>query len=564
MLPIVSSTTLDAIRSTTTLVSGSCPYACLSCHDRLNPGTVFDMLKPYTAFNAAYNSGERESEHATTCLEDTRKDVINKISAWVEGNHNRPVCWLEGPAGSGKSTIAHTIAERCANNQQLAFTFFFSRGKLDRNDTSKFFPTFAYQLASSVPAVRLSMQHALENDSSIPFQRLGDQMKKLIVDPILTITGPITSLIVVIDGLDECGGDTGLLQGLIRLLVDASTAHRLPFRFLFASRPEPHIQQTFESSPIQGKTYGLALGDFNARDDVREFLRSHLSQIREAQKDLMRNVPRPWPSQRDLEVVVNQSEGLFIYVSTLVKFVADRNGLPHHKLQVTMGAHTGVDPLYNQVLSEAQQFDHFERVVGAIMFLRPHPILTVHALEQFLQLQSGGVRLALRGCQSILVIPNQDEDGTIQPYHASLRDFLTDHNRAGNHFLDAMKHHISILVDCLNCITADTENNTGGGKHVDYAWQNWCHHFSLVLLHGRDNGHIESSLRDWLAAVIMKMQQCWLKLWFYRFGDFGTLKAVNKDCCLALAKLTVGLLLGNNVVFIDSHYYRSHLNGKLW
>jgi len=517
---------------------------------------------PYTAFNAAYNSGERESEHASTCLENTRKDVINRISAWMEGNHNRPVCWLEGPAGSGKSTVAHTIAEQCANKQRLVFSFFSSRGKLDRSDTSKFFPTFAYQLASFIPATQTSMQRALAADTSIPSQRLGDQMKKLIVDPILTITGSITSLIVVIDGLDECGGDTGLLQGLIRLLVDASTTHRLPFRFLFASRPEPHIQQMFESSPIQGKTYRLALRDYNARDDVREFLRSHLSRIREAQKDLMRDVPRPWPSQQDLEVLVNQSEGLFIYVSTLVKFVADHNGLPQQKLQVAMRAHTGVDPLYNQILSEARQFDHFERVIGAIMFLRPS--LTVQALEQFLQLQSGGVRLALRGCQSILVIPNEDYDETIKPYHASLQDFLTDHNRAGNHFLDAMNHHISILVDCLNCITADTENNTGGGEHIDYAWQNWCHHFSLVLLHGRDNCHIESSLRDWLAAVIMKMQQCWLKLWFYRFGDFHTLESINKDCCLMLAKLTVGLLLWNKAVFIDPYLYRSHINGKLW
>jgi hypothetical protein len=498
------------------------------------------MLMPYTAFNAAYNSGERESEQASTCLENTRKDVINRISAWVEGNQNQPVCWLEGPAGSGKSTIAYTIAEQCANKQRLVFSFFFSRGKLDRSDTSKFFPTFAYQLASFVPATQASMQRALAADPSIPSQRLADQMKKLIVDPILTVTGSITSLIVVVDGLDECGGDTGLLQGLIRRLVDTSTTHRLPFRFLFASRPEPHIQQMFESPPIRGKTYRLALRDFNARDDVREFLRSYLSQIREAKEDLMRDVPRPWPSQRDLEVLVNQSEGLFIYVSTLVKFVADRNGLPQQKLQVAMRAHTGVDPLYNQVLSEARQYDHFERVVGAIMFLRP--ILTVHALEQFLRLQSGGVRLALCGCQSILVIPDADDDGTIQPYHASLQDFLTDHDRAGNHFLDATNHHISILVDCLKFTIADAENNTGGGKHVDYAWQNWCHHFSLVLLHGRDNGHIESSLQDWLADVIMKMQQSWLKLWFYRFGDFDTLKAVNKDCCLALAKLTVGLL----------------------
>jgi len=520
------------------LVSADCSYRCLSCHDRLKPGSLFDILTPYTAFNAAYNSGERESEHASTCLEDTRKDVINKISAWVEGNHNPPVCWLEGPAGSGKSTIAHTIAEQCANKQQLAFTFFFSRGKLGRSDTSKFFPTFAYQLASFVPTTQPSMRGALANDPSLPFQRLEDQMKKLVVGPISTIVGPISSFTVVIDGLDECGGDVGLVQELIQLLVDTTT--RLPFRFLLVSRPEAHIRWMFESSPIREKTYRLSLRDFYARDDVRKFLRSHLSKLREVENELMRYVPRPWPSQEELEVLVDQSDGLFIYVSTLVKFVADRNGLPQRKLQAAMRAHTGVDPLYNQVLSEARQFDQLERVLGAIIFLRP--IFTVHALEQFLQLQSGGVRLALRGCQSILAIPDVDDDGTILPYHASLQDFLTDHNRAGNHFLDAMKHCISILADCIKLIMAETENNAEGGKHLDYAWQNWCHHFLLVLLHERDTSHIESSFQDWLGTFMMKMQQQWLKLWFYKLGDLRTLNTVNHDCHLVLERL-VSLLI---------------------
>jgi len=74
-------------------VSADGSYRCLLRHDCLNPGSLFDMLMPYIAFNAAYNSGERESEHASTCLENTRKDVINNISVWVEGNHNQPVCW---------------------------------------------------------------------------------------------------------------------------------------------------------------------------------------------------------------------------------------------------------------------------------------------------------------------------------------------------------------------------------------------------------------------------------------------------------------------------------------
>ena len=106
------------------------------------------------------------------------------------------------------------------------------------------------------------MKRALAVDPSIS-QHLGDQMKKLIVDPILTIAEPISPPIIVVDGLDECDGDAGLLQELIHLLVNATAA--LPFRFLFTSRPEHHILQTFELPPIRRKTYRSALRDSSAR-----------------------------------------------------------------------------------------------------------------------------------------------------------------------------------------------------------------------------------------------------------------------------------------------------------
>jgi cytidylate kinase len=91
--------------------------------------------------------------------------VLSKISAWTTHREdNYPVCWLYGPAGSGKSTIAHTIASQCAYRQVLALSFFFSGGRLERNDTTRFFPTFAYRLASFFPTIQPSMQHALERD----------------------------------------------------------------------------------------------------------------------------------------------------------------------------------------------------------------------------------------------------------------------------------------------------------------------------------------------------------------------------------------------------------------
>ena len=539
MLPIVSSTTLGVIRSSTTqtLVSGTCSSAQLSGSDHLKLASLFDVLEKHVAFNAAYNSREREAEHASTCLEGTREEVIRKISGWVEGNNDCPICWLQGPAGSGKSTVAHTIAKQCDDEQKLAFSFFFSRGKPDRSDTTNFFPTFAHQLAQFFPAIQTSMQHALAGNASIPFQRLDDQIKKLIIDPILTIREPISPMIVVIDGLDECGGHEDLVQKLIWLLVDSTP--RLPFRFLFMSRPDPHLEQMFESPSTKSKTYFLALRDFSAHDDVRRYLRLHLSEVRERENQLMRDVPRPWPSRNDLEVLVKQSEGLFIYVSTLVKFVADRNGLPQQKLQVVMAAHKGVDTLYDQVLTEARKFEHFKRVIGAIVYLREP--LPVRELGQILRLQSGQIRLALCGCQSIFTIPDIDTE-PVRPYHSSLRDFLTDDNRAKSHFLGPMEHHVFILVDCLKLITTSLENGAESGMHLDYACKNWCYHFSMVLWHRGTINFIESHFDDEMVMFMTRMEKQLLKPWFYMLGGFNVVGAVCKDCDLVLARMAVGLI----------------------
>jgi hypothetical protein len=226
-------------------------------------------------------------------------------------------------------------------------------------------------------------------------------------------------------------------------------------------------------------------------------------------------------------------------VSTLVKFVADRNGLPQQKLQVVMMAHKGVDPLYDQVLSEARNFENFERVIGAIVYLREP--LPVCELGQILRLQSSQIRLALRGCQSIFTIPNIDGE-SVQPYHASLRDFLTDGNRAKGHFLDPMEHHVFILVDCLKLITTSVENDAASGVHLDYACRNWCYHFSLVLVHQGAISFMESQFGGEMVNLMKKMEKQWLKPPIYRLGDFDGVEAVLKDCDFALARMAVGVI----------------------
>jgi hypothetical protein len=197
-----------------------------------------------------------------------------------------------------------------------------------------------------------------------------------------------------------------------------------------------------------------------------------------------------------------------------------------------MTTHRGVDPLYHQVISAAQKFQYFHQVVGTIVFLR-HP-LTISKLGQLLQLQSSHVRLALDGCQSILAVSDSDQE-TVNPHHASLRDFLTDHNRAGVHFFDPEVYHVSILVACLQLIGMD--KNYDGGDHLFYACQNWCYHFSLALSHHATISSINA--RPNVIILIEQMEQQWLKIWMYGLNDFSGLTTACIDCESVVEKMEV-------------------------
>jgi len=258
------------------------------------------------------------------------------------------VCWLRGPAGTGKSTIAHTIAEICDQKGKLAATFFFSRGKGDREDINKLVPTLAYQIAKNVPQLQAQMRRVLREDPTILSLQLGKQFSKLIVQPLSLIERP-DPFLIIIDGLDECSAKEGV-QELIKLLGRTVADERHPFLFLLTSQPEPDILYAFESYLPDKPVYQLALED--SVDDVRTYLQDHLRNLRQRYHSIMKYEPKPWPSRRHLEELVTKSQGLFIYASTLVQYVDDGKGPPpQEKLRKASKVHAGVDPLYIQVMT---------------------------------------------------------------------------------------------------------------------------------------------------------------------------------------------------------------------
>ena len=115
------------------------------------------MLTPLAADLLVLNSCRRaqaaEYCHSNRrgCLKGTRDAVLTEIESWAKDFDQSQIFWLNSLAGTGKSTIAQTIAERLFAEGLLGASFFCSRDFEDRSNLQLIFPTIAFQLARKYP-----------------------------------------------------------------------------------------------------------------------------------------------------------------------------------------------------------------------------------------------------------------------------------------------------------------------------------------------------------------------------------------------------------------------------
>ena len=408
------------------------------------------------SMGAAYDSQERDP--APLCHPGTRKEILGQIDEWVNaGADGTNILWLHGPAGAGKSAIAQTVAETCAGRDQLAATFFFARTVTRRNAIRYLFPTIAMEIVLSSPDKRQKLDSILKNNPYIAERALGsiDLVALLYQDCPHPV--PSSPFLVVIDGLDECQGH----DDQCRILAQVSHmihAHRLPLRFLIVSRPESHLCDAFEKPVLANIANTLSLyGNLLAHADVSVYLRSEFSRIcdSERHRDIMESALRPWPSDDAIQQLVNNSEGYFIYASTVIRFIDEEYFSPPERLDQVLNHSIStapdatpfaeLDKLYSQILSfcPKSQIPLLKRILGYIAFdFRPRGIDHLAAL---LRLSPGKVKLTLRGLRSLV-----SARGSLDPpelVHASFGDFLLDESRAGVYYIDSAELYEAAFCD---------------------------------------------------------------------------------------------------------------------
>lgn len=199
--------------------------------------------------SAHYNSSARES--ANGCLDGTCADVLDRIHAWIASNDGRVLFWLTGVAGTGKSSIAHTIAEFYGHKKTLGGSFFFSRDQQARRETKYLFQTIAFQMGNAHPLLKTEIAGALKNQMLLK-SNLRTQLRELILNPIANLSHQFPSPIVVIfDALDDRDAVVDIVQSLVKESLLVSRVRPLPLRFLLTSRPEWHLQYVFQDPVVE-------------------------------------------------------------------------------------------------------------------------------------------------------------------------------------------------------------------------------------------------------------------------------------------------------------------------
>ena len=420
----------------------------------------------YHTPDAGYWCGNRRG-----CLRGTRKDVLWEIEHWSTREQEQHVFWLNGLAGTGKSTIAQTVAEAAFADGKLGASFFCSRDFADRSNLQAVFPTLAFQLAHQYPSFRKELLQVLKARRDVGRGSLCSQMEMLLVGPLKAAK---ISTLIIIDALDECKDEepsSAILSVLSRYM------DRIPHvKFFITGRPEPRIRSGFRLKSLRPITEVFKLHDVarsSVDHDIKLYLRTQLTDIATSRSDC--DFTEDWPNPSDIDILCAKAAGLFIYASTVVKFVASRPRTPAQQLELIVSrpqntsyeGRAGVDLLYTQILEQAaadvgsvqddgEIYSHFKTVVGAVL-LAYNP-LSAKALSGILRLTN--IRSTLYSLHSLLLVPEAPED-PICIFHKSFPDFLTDPNRCKDQkfLVKPSTHHTEVLLLCLRLMREKLKKN---------------------------------------------------------------------------------------------------------
>lgn len=426
---------------------------------------------------------------------------MSEMDDWSLAPNAPDLYLMSGMAGTGKTTIACSFANRLEARIQLAASFFCTRTSPECRDASRIVPTIAYQLARYSIPFQSALCEVLGRDPDIGSKNIVKQFERLLKEPLLKVKDAIpNNLVVVIDALDECDDRSG-----VRLMLDLlfRFAPSLPLRFFVTSRPEPEIYSKMVFRTPNSRTI-LHLHEIEkslVQADIELYLKEELSTIS--------------PTEDEIVQLATRSGNLFIYAATLVRYIRPSGGSvdPQRRLQSALAIvpestskYAEIDALYAAVLKSALELNALDpgeaEDVQAVLWtvLCAQEPISIAALATLAGVNDA--RRTLSALQPLRSVVHLSEiSGLASTLHASFPDFMFSKERSGPFFCDSIAHNQLLAQRCFEAMKeqlrfnicnlessfvpdAEVEDLEGRISRaispvLSYACQHWAGHLEL-------------------------------------------------------------------------------------
>lgn len=465
-------------------------------------------LDPYFQQSATFVQDLTIEGCKARCLEGTRTAALQEIQDWIQDDKGPPIYWLSAMSGTGKSTVARTVAAALVSKSNeaqtsnvkcsLAAGFFFSKGDDSRNTAQHVFTTILRCFTFHRPEMTKFVAEAcaeLKNVMSKGTWGLWDVfIRKLpkFIEASQTMSKTPERWIVVIDALDECQNttDSDILQILERFSKCNTHLNSalLQIRFLVTSRTEDHIERAF--GRLETNLYRqeiLKMVNVVGPDrkmlpdnDVAIYFRVNLRSIAGEQ---FFPTDEQWPGEDAIEKLVMKSQGLFIYAATCCRFLefdakrrlgllleedndneetildSDETTNDSDETINDPGPQSHLFKMYSQVIKDCREkgewtksdLNKLKDILGRLIVLA-EPV-SIHVLNKLLPKEEDpdSLRKRLKDFQSVIHIP-KDKDIPVTLHHLSFHNFLVCKKKKKTYrwlTINEMKTNTRMLERCL-------------------------------------------------------------------------------------------------------------------
>ena len=375
---------------------------------------------------------EEQGLKREVCTVGTRVKILEDITKWAnDGSLASPrVFWLTGQAGSGKTTIAYTIAKRfevgdsADQHTVLGGNFLCSRQFQETQSQTRIVPTIAYQLAHKCKSYANAL-HVADKFDAVNHD-VSSQIKGLLVGPWqlseTTRHPELPPYLIVIDALDEIKDDGGSLF-LRDLLIAINKYNLRGFKFLVTSRSNHKVAALCVSFVSEAVCRLQDVPIEEAKSDIETYLKTQLPEL---------------SSSPEFVELGQRAGGLFIYAATVVKYLTPIDSITvgeqtemlndflskSYEPASSSDATSLVDELYRQIMC-----DTFSKLSGKVLarrlcilytFLCTAERTSTSIVAALMDGDEETARAVVRDLHAVLYT----QDDRVFWYHASFPDFI--------------------------------------------------------------------------------------------------------------------------------------------